>query len=106
MNTENNILLAEFLGLQLPYKNEKGNWEFMVQDAGLVSATNIEALYKFLRYDFATDWGLLMQVVEKISNIKGFNDIENDLNNLKINAKIEDVYNACVSFVKWYNNQK
>jgi hypothetical protein len=67
---------------------------------------------------FDTDWNWLVEVVEKIEN---YNDsatlfiIEderchvNTQNGFEIDSvghtKIEAVYNACVEFVKWYNNQ-
>jgi hypothetical protein len=66
MNTENNKLIAEFMGVKLPYKNSNGNWEYMVEGAGLVSSPNIEDLNRFLSFRYDKDWNLLMQVVEKI----------------------------------------
>ena len=127
--TENNKLLAEFMGEKLPYLNEEGNFEFVVKGAGKVSSPNEEDLYRFLPYKYSTDWNWLMQVVEKIESL-GINfwvvknkvnltivgELAQKLDNLyntefegydfeyyKGNTKIEAVYNACVEFVKWYN---
>lgn len=76
---------------------------------------------------FHNDWNWLMQVVEKIENSKyvdefvikkcsvfGLNvlitPISYDTFNffhctLKDETKIQTVYNACVEFIKWYNEQ-
>jgi hypothetical protein len=111
MTTENNKLLAEFLGLvesSLPdkYWTEKSSEGF-----GMGQLTELK---------FHTDWNWLMQVVEKIENF-GFeffivesrckiahntdHSIETIIDFEIIGTKIQATYNACVDFVKWYNNQ-
>ena len=92
--TENNKLLAEFLGFELT--TNKG----------------LKQLPKF-----HSDWNWLMQVVEKIESL-GYNidtmkyqssqfcGIYRDGKIIYTNyceTKIEAVYNACLEFVKWYN---
>jgi len=100
MNTENNKLIAEFMGWEsniyphLPnrvHKLNPVNHSEMSMDIGVI------------KYHVSWDW--LMPVVEKISKIKGFNDIENDLSDLRITAKMENVYSAVISFIKWHNTQ-
>ena len=130
METDN-ILIAKFMGEKLPYINNQGRFECMVEGAGLISSTNAEDLYRFLRYNYNTDWNRLMQVVEKIESLgyrtltengcfmitksklnsfdvrskDDYNTIFSD--NYEINhyggSKKENVYNACVEFVKWHN---
>jgi hypothetical protein len=122
--TENNKLLAEFMGEKLPYINKEGNFEFVVEGAGKVSSPNEEDLYRFLPYKYDTDWNWLMKVVEKIESLdfvvihhfyfskfevsikaeheRRFKNIRTSTNKNKIKA----VYNACVEFVKWYNENK
>ena len=121
METDN-ILIAKFMGEKLPYINNQGRFEYMVEGAGLISSTNAEDLYKFLKYNYNTDWNRLMQVVEKIesldsgiytlifqqkscliwNNDKG-EELEFFNSSFKAETKIEAVYNACLEFIKWYN---
>ena len=133
METDN-ILIAKFMGEKLPYINNQGRFEYMVEGAGLISSTNAEDLYRFLRYNYNTDWNRLMEVVEKIESLgyrtltenecfmitksklssfdvrskDDYNTIFSD--NYEINhcggRKKENVYNACVEFIKWYNENK
>ena len=115
MTTENNKLIAEFMGEKLPYKNEQNKWEFDVQGAGKISSTNIEDLFRFMGYNYHNDWNYLMLVVEKIESIKGTQIFINGISceimfkgktiSKHFNTKIEAVYNACVTFIEWYNKQ-
>jgi len=90
--TENNKLILEFMGE--PHK-----------------------VWQDLAYH--SDWNWLMEVVEKIENLGSKSAIVNhlgkhiftvSLNDNIIsedgNTKIEAVYNACVEFIKWYNENK
>jgi hypothetical protein len=126
MTTENNILLAEFMGAEI----EGLNYKFIAYD-------NIKVCMHPNRLNYHTDWNWLMQVVEKVESLeKPITNSPNlvgkfetyeihiqhrhvriyahgevtkevvDLRSSESNNKIEAVYNACVSFVKWYNNQK
>ena len=104
---ESNKLLAEFLGYTQPHPDYPHTTYWYKKD---------EAPLTMLSFD--TDWNWLVEVVEKIEN---YNDsatlfiIEderchvNTQNGFEIDSvghtKIEAVYNACVEFVKWYNNQ-
>ena len=119
MKTENNILIAEFLGqkktiLEFPqfgYMTSSGNWkdEFTPNEL-----------------KFHINWNWLMEVVEKIESLNyivstNFNstDIKNldTLKTITYNrgslkqytpslTKIQSVHLACVEFIKWYNEQK
>ncbi len=112
MNTttvENNKLIAEFLGYEWDNQNEVLTQnKFAIQN----SVTK-----------FHSDWNWLMQLVEKIESLgfatsiasgsKGFacvitKGVENIFlsNNKTSKTKIEAVYNACVEFIKWYNQNK
>ena len=114
METDN-ILIAKFMGEKLPYINNQGRFEYMVEGAGLISSTNAEDLYRFLRYNYNTDWNRLMEVVEKIESIgftfetkKNWARITRKGENIILRweedkTKIEAVYNACIEFIKWYN---
>ena len=130
---KNNKIIAEFMGVDLPYKNDKGNWEFYVKDAGLINSPNIEDLNRFLGFNYHFDWNWLIKVVEKIESIKdpyhgrfGVYISSNSCtiqstnfrpdkpipnpphyyDNVVLNNKIDSVYNAVVRFINFYNKQE
>lgn len=59
--------------------------------------------------EYAIDWNGLMPVVEKIKPLAYTIDIDSTawrrVSGHSIFAKIEDVYNSVVEFIKWYNLQ-
>jgi hypothetical protein len=106
---EDNKLLAEFMGKEWHNSFFAG--------VSIISPSNIT-------YKFDTDWNWLMQVVEKIESIEdnrflfqtsarqGFYaeirerfSYETKIEDAYGKTRIEAVYNACVEFVKWYNEQ-
>ena len=111
---ENNKLIAEFLGYIDNGCSEDG---FLIHPV-----TNYDVEISGLKYH--EDWNWLMQLVEKIESL-GYNidtmkvDITKyqssqfcgiyiDGKRIYTNyceTKIEAVYNACVEFIKWYNEQ-
>lgn len=113
---ENNKLIAEFLG-----RNGKIN-------KSLYTWKGIDALLSggwvpIEQMKFHSDWNWLMQVVEKIESLHETNNVligtnityvqihnkvinEQEIFKGVSNIKIEAVYNACVEFIKWYNEQK
>lgn len=107
MNIENNKLIAEFM-------NYKPTFEVYINDV----LTTLEIPIK----NYHSDWNWLMEVVEKIESIEykkdlfynviigGFlecsvQDIEGRIivETIVGSEKIESVYNACVTFIEWYN---
>lgn len=106
MNTENNKIIAEFMGMK--ENNFTGAFK------------NIDNKFLFpSELVYPSNWNWLMEVVEKIENynehtsvffapqgctidvcIKDGFSYSNDCD-----TKIEAVYNACVEFIKWYNQQ-
>lgn len=101
--TENNKLLAEFIGMRIiTFKGIE-----YVENAGTLTANLVDDLEAFIY-----DWNWLMKVVEKIESFKGNKDVIHWSRNnwtifdLKITeSKIEAVYNACIEFIKFYNEQ-
>lgn len=113
--TENNKLIAEFMGYHYVAETTSTHDYFMVKG-------------RYIRPDgiiFDTDWNWLMRVVEKIENTKYDNltfDVFISKNKTHIHysannewfsniflhegkTKIENTYNACVEFINWYNEQ-
>ena len=98
---ENNKLIAKFMGLELPLK-----------------ITEYSSLICSMNGNYHKDCNWLMKVVEKIESLNyvfeikltwcGIKQIENGnvivLRWEEDKTKIEAVYNACVEFIKWYNN--
>ena len=114
---EQNKLIAVFMGglYTLSFELKKG--EMWVPIHGICRYDTIESgRGQTLQYHRSWDW--IMPVVEKIEN---FNHsatlfiIEDERchidtqNGFEIDSvghtKIEAVYNACIEFIKWYNNQ-
>ena len=113
MNTENNTLIAEFMGGIVVNESE------IYFDVALFRYTLYTKNIPFDELLYNTDWNWLMEVVEKIENIDdcgidiffGSVEIYKDGRTIikvstKHKTKIEAVYNACLEFIKWYNEQK
>ena len=120
METENR-LIAEFMGYEfidgefrIPHSDKTRNSDFSEWCStygdidGMFSVGYLLAPSNLM---FHSDWNWLMEVVEKI-----FKDFYK-LNPCPIGLKIviekqlikvnkEAVYNTCVEFIKWYNEQK
>jgi len=108
MTTENNNhLIAEFLG-----------WDFL-NDMTYSKVTKSKWV-EIEKLKFHSDWNWLMEVVEKIEsldfdftiytgacisiiNTKDFPFEEIITSGGQFKNKIETVYNGCVEFIKWYN---
>ena len=100
---ENNRIIAEFMGAKLT-KDLKIMYPVYEGDSSYV---------KNLKYH--SDWNWLMEVVEKIESIgftfetkKNWARITRKGENIILRweedkTKIEAVYNACIEFIKWYN---
>jgi len=111
MNTENNKIIAVFMGLSYCEKYQFEGW--------YKNHEHNERVYD-LNYDF--DWNWLMEVVEKIESLGFWTEFRTHKNvyrfvigdydfetkptvNIASKLKIEAIYNACFEFVKWYNQQ-
>ena len=105
MNTtiENNKIIAEFMGYIDNGCSEEG---FLINPI-----TNFDEEINDLRYHL--DWNWLMEVVEKIYQTELYYNKYIDFNasmftdgKIEVSTKIDLVYNQCVEFIKWYNEQK
>jgi hypothetical protein len=101
MNTqENNKLIAEFWGMEL------GDDKTMYYD----DAENLHPPTPINELKFHSSWDWMMPVVRRIvSDIELDLDYENEYREHLMDvvpfARIEDVYEAVVEFIKQYNNQ-
>lgn len=113
--TENNRLIAEFMGAKLGNGTDTFPIVYINVPSGLAGlCTQTPEMMKY-----HSDWNWLMEVVEKIESlghrtIIGFSGnkyyCEIALNNFFTQnfeeSKIEAVYNAVVEFITWYNQIK
>lgn len=117
---ENNKIIAEFLDWEFDDLSETFETPFLkLVEPQAFGDEQFSSKLQDFELEFNSDWNWLMVVVEKIESLGYKIDIskwENSqycgiyLNGKKIagnetNTKIEAVYNACVEFIKWYNNQ-
>ena len=95
---EDNKLIAEFLGFQQTNIGWYDTEEVLLR-------TEIDNTFDNLK--FHTDWNWLMKVVEKIDEVCGIDLHEWDehINNALCSKSLHTTYNACIEFIKWYNEQ-
>jgi hypothetical protein len=107
--TQNNKLIAEFMG-----------WTLDDKDLNSYRKLNNNMFkYSLLsNFKYHTDWNWLMEVVKKIEELG--NDVLITTNYIQIafdegeqfivmehfNIKITSVYDACIKFIKWYNENE
>ena len=119
MNTieEDNRLIAEFLGVK---SREHHEYEMF----GVIECIDQDDhhFYTARMLKFNDSWDWLMEVVEKIESLNYdfqilggcwviIDDVDPDRDNEEIlevssETKIKSVYDACVAFIKWYNENK
>lgn len=108
--TENNKLIAEFMGMKPQDKNElDGFWTNTIKAHKYDSVMNLQ---------FDSSWNWLMEVVEKIESIgftfevkKNWARVTRKRESIILRweqdkSKIEAVYKACLEFIKWYNSNE
>jgi len=116
--TENNKLIVDFLGIEYSNNNET----FCIPSFGFMNVKgDFQTDFTIGQLKFHKDWNWLMEVVEKIESLDyNFNITSGDAtvlinhgviyqtNIYRIDGtnKIQAVYNTCVEFIKWYNEQK
>lgn len=109
MNTENNKIIAEFM-----------EWEIKKYSTSISDVITPYGQLTENQLKFHKDWNWLMEVVEKIETLNYgvritrttcFIDSLTAIPEFKIlggleETKIQAVYNACVGFINWHNEQK
>ena len=108
---ENNKLIAEFMGF-IADKSFEVKLVDGINTSYYYYKDDVMCLPETMRYN--SSWNWLMEVVEKIERLENnlktetreeFTQFQKVLS-LPIYTKIEAVYNACVEFIKWYNENK
>ena len=120
---ENNKLIAEFLDWEFDDLSETFETPFLkLVDSYAFGDEQYSCKLQDFELEFHSDWSWLMTVVEKIESLDHC-QIDISLNWCRIGykgtlynydsrdyfkglTKIEAVYNACLEFVKWYNQNK
>lgn len=123
MNTENNKIIAEFMGFeQYPIQNKSNGYIINFNDGNVPYKLCAGSL------EFHSDWNWLMEVVEKIEKIQRskwskntypcisisaisckisfYGNTEEIISNIIRPSKKQAIYDACVEFIKWYNKKK
>ena len=99
-NLDNNILIAEFMGMQVTdlgwYDSEEAMSEYACQ---MVGGGNT---FEVLQYDRSWDW--IKPVVETIE--QAHEGVPQELIHLSLFSTIDEVYNAVVEFIKQQNKNK
>ena len=106
MNTENNKLIAEFT------RRKYFNHPIRVSYNDGKSQARTLAPEQFIP-NFHSDWNCLMEVVKKIREVVNTELSANDFDKhrgleQRLNPytyDITSIYNGCVEFIKWYNQQ-
>jgi hypothetical protein len=108
--TENNKLIAEFMGRSISPITLAEFRKLKPRDKHLVSGAFVEDL------QYHSDWNWLMEVVNKVNRTIGVKTIDECtkeewvvygmVKSLYLGTPIDYVYNACVQFVQWYNKNK
>ncbi len=108
--TENNRLIAEFMGLDVIYLNKE---MYLLKWRNNRVQRKDDTLFKF-----DTDWNWLMEVVQRITDLNNVVEIHdnhvrvvsNERNNALIDvvegSMLEATYKAVVEFIKLYNQKK
>lgn len=96
---EKDKIITEFMELRL--NPETINSDFPQCESPIRQDKSFETMR------FHYDWNWLMEVVNKISEYRlAYPEQANKVCNLKIVINKNALYNACVEFAKWYNQQK
>ena len=122
---ENNKLIAEFLNWEFDDLSETFETPFLkLVEPHAFGDEQFSCKLQDFELEFHSDWNWLMSVVEKIENLQDENNcaiynvqieqsfteiIDNHTSETIVevdsNSKIEAVYQSCVEFIKWYNEQ-
>ena len=100
-NLDNNILIAEFMGMQVTdlgwYDSEEAMSEYACQ---IVGGSNT---FEVLQYDRSWDW--LIPVVDSCFDVAEDGDMVEIMHHLQVAVK-DEVYREVIQFIDEYNARK
>ena len=103
--TENNKLIADFMGIKYVYDDKYiENIKEM-----RVNGVMFEQGYMLSELKYNTDWNWLMPVVREIYNTELPNEDNNyigDITEALLDVDIQSLHKAVIEFIKWYNLNK
>jgi hypothetical protein len=110
--TDNNKLIAEFMGHKIDWGFNKDSILYMPQGKG--NAINNSVVIGLDKLEFHTSWDWLMPVIyrmrDHINADMGFEEYDDWRKNFKqidpYNYTLEQCYKEVVEFIKWYNKSK
>ena len=123
---ENNKIIAEFLDWEFDDLSETFETPFLkLVEPQTFGDEQFSCKLQDFELEFHSDWNWLMRVVEKIENLQDENNCaiynvqieqsfteiidnhtsETIIYNIDADSKIEAVYDSCIEFIKWYNEQ-
>ena len=104
---ENNKLIAEFLEWEFDDLSETFETPFLkLVDSHAFGDEQFSCKLQDFELEFHTDWNWLMKLVEKIlQKCAEMDELEKYWEITDVMPYIDNVYSACVEFVKWYNEQ-
>ena len=122
--TENNKIIAEFLGYikhETNFTKGKNKVTYKLLNPNTPNGLPLIKIYEESTINkLHSDWNWLMEVAEKIESL-GYNTKIESLEHTRVSigngkyltlvevdneTKIQAVYNACIEFIKWYNENK
>jgi len=102
--TEGNNLIASFMGW-FTEEHQKGTW-FVIDEPSVYVAYSIHNNYPHTDLPFHRDWNWLMKVTDKCWERQGqFEQGLDYFDDITIFSPIEDVWGACVEFIKYYSKR-
>ena len=99
MNTENNKIIAEFMGIAD---------EIETGATSLIQIEGITGYYKNDDLKYHSDWNWLMEAIEKCREMQIFGSqrLIDNIDNRLLKLDLLATYKNVVDFISWYNEQK
>jgi len=102
MNNQDNMLIAEFMGMENTLNGWKDVW-------GLLSEEDKTNYYNKLKFDTDPDW--LIRLLKRIDDLDAtsYRNVQGEEEEWEVpfrklsSEEIEVLYNKCVHFTKWWD---
>ena len=106
MNTENNKLIAEFMGIEEAYNPNGNDWVLKTTTPDTYGDTDILESCKCNELQYHSSWDCLMPVVRNVLMTIELDSLYYDTEELRYNTldcDINGAYKEVVEFIKEYN---